>query len=153
MRQELDGLHIDIGILFPDHLLKIPVITQNEYAAAIARAYNAWLLGQSGAAGAGPSWLHPRLPHDPEDAAREIRKYAKEPGMVGVFLPCAGWSGSGATAVRPDLRGRRGGRPAGPLHSVTVVHPVFPFNTHRFETEFGRHICSHTFSMMANLVT
>jgi uncharacterized protein len=38
------------------------------------------------------------------------------------------------------------------LHSVTVIHPVFPFNTHGFETEFGRHICSHTFSMMANLV-
>ena len=38
------------------------------------------------------------------------------------------------------------------MHSVTVIHPVFPFNTQGFETEFGRHICSHTFSMMANLV-
>ena len=38
------------------------------------------------------------------------------------------------------------------LHSVTVVHPVFPFNLHVFETEFGRHICGHTFSIMANLV-
>jgi predicted TIM-barrel fold metal-dependent hydrolase len=38
------------------------------------------------------------------------------------------------------------------MHSVTVIHPVFPFNTQGFETEFGRHICSHTFSIMANLV-
>jgi predicted TIM-barrel fold metal-dependent hydrolase len=67
MREELSELHVDIGILFPDHLLKLAVITQDDYAAALARAY-------------------------------------------------------------------------------------FPFNLHVFETEFGRHICGHTFSIMANLV-
>ena len=90
MREELDEIHVDIGILFPDHFLKIPVIAQIEYAVALARAYNAWLLDK---------WCKPEKgllgcilasPHDPEDAAREIRKYAEEPGMVGVFLPCAG---------------------------------------------------------------
>jgi hypothetical protein len=25
MRDELDEIHVDIGILFPDHLLKIPL--------------------------------------------------------------------------------------------------------------------------------
>ena len=89
MRVELDRLHIvDIGILFPDHLLKIPVISQIDYAAALA--YKAWLLDE---------WCNPSKGllgcilaclQDPEDAAREISKYAKEPGMVGVFLPCAG---------------------------------------------------------------
>jgi predicted TIM-barrel fold metal-dependent hydrolase len=87
MRRELDEIHVDIGILFPDHFLKIPVISQVEYAAALARAYNAWLLDK---------WCDPEkgllgcvlaCPQDPEDAAREIRKYAKEPGS----------SGSGAT--------------------------------------------------------
>jgi hypothetical protein len=44
MRQELDEIHVDIGVLFPDHFLKIPVISQVDYASALARAYNAWLL-------------------------------------------------------------------------------------------------------------
>jgi uncharacterized protein len=44
MREELDEIHVDIGILFPDHLLKLPVLTQIDYPAALARAYNAWQL-------------------------------------------------------------------------------------------------------------
>lgn len=153
MREELDAIHVDIGILFPDHLLKIPVITQTEYAAAIARAYNAWLLRE---------WCRPErgllgcilaCPQDPLDAAREIEKYAREPGMVGVFLPCAGlerlW---GHRQYDPIYEAAQRADLPVLMHSVTVIHPVFPFNTHQFETEFGRHICSHTFSMMANIV-
>ena len=44
MREELDEIHVDIGVLFPDHFLKIAVISQVDYASALARAYNAWLL-------------------------------------------------------------------------------------------------------------
>ncbi len=153
MRQELDSLHIDIGILFPDHLLKIALITQDEYAAALARAYNRWLLEK---------WCSPErrllgcilaCPQDPEDAAREIRRYAREPGMVGVYLPCAGldplW---GNRRYDPIYEAAEAADLPVLLHSVTVVHPVFPFNLHGFETEFGRHICGHTFAIMANLV-
>ena len=41
MRDELDKVLVDIGILFPDHLLKLAVHPVADYAAAIARAYNA----------------------------------------------------------------------------------------------------------------
>ena len=34
MRDELDEIHVDIGVLFPDHFLKIPVISQVDYASA-----------------------------------------------------------------------------------------------------------------------
>ncbi|MGH3108426.1 MAG: amidohydrolase family protein, partial [Rubrobacter sp.] len=44
MREELDEIHVDIGVLFPDHFLKLAVISQVDYASALARAYNAWLL-------------------------------------------------------------------------------------------------------------
>ncbi len=90
MREELDEIHVDIGVLFPDHFLKMPVISQVDYASALARAYNAWLLEE---------WCSPEngllgcilaCPQDPADAAREIEKYSGEKGMVGVFLPCAG---------------------------------------------------------------
>ena len=139
--------------LFPDHFLKIPVISQVDYASALARAYNAWLLAE---------WCSPEngllgcilaCPQDPVGAAREIEKYSGEKGMVGVFLPCAGlerlW---GHRQYDPIYEAAQEADLPVLMHSVTVIHPVFPFNTQGFETEFGRHICSHTFSMMANIV-
>src|SRR5215211_3988148 len=100
-----------------------------------------------------PARVHPRCPQDPVDAAREIEKYSGERGMVGVFLPCAGlerlW---GHRQYDPIYEAAQEADLPVLMHSVTVIHPVFPFNTQGFETEFGRHICSHTFSMMANIV-
>src|SRR5207244_1017395 len=43
MRDELAALSIDIGILFPDHLLGMAQLPNEAYAAALARAYNRWL--------------------------------------------------------------------------------------------------------------
>jgi predicted TIM-barrel fold metal-dependent hydrolase len=156
MREELSEIHVDIGVLFPDHLLKIAMITQDDYAAALARAYNAWLLEKWCSQEMGLLGCVIACPQDPEDAAREIRRYgryAKEPGIVGVYLPCAGleplW---GHRKYDPIYEAAQETDLPVLLHSVTVVHPVFPFNLHVFETEFGRHICGHTFSIMANLV-
>ena len=153
MREELDEIHVDIGVLFPDHLLKLAMITQAEYAAALARAYNAWLLEKWCSQEKGLLGCIIACPQDPGDAAREIRRYAREPGMVGVYLPCAGldplW---GHRRYDPIYEAAQETDLPVLLHSVTVVHPVFPFNLHVFETEFGRHICGHTFSIMANLV-
>ena len=153
MRRELDEIHVDIGVLFPDHFLKLGVISETDYAAALARAYNAWLLDKWCAPERGLLGCILACPQDPQDAAREIRKYANEPGMVGVFLPCAGverlW---GHRQYDPIYEAaQEAGLPV-LLHSVTVVHPVFPFNTTVFDTSMARHVCSHTFSMMANLV-
>jgi len=87
MVAELRAIDIDLAVLFPDHLLKLPVLPQADYAAALARAYNAWLVDR---------WTssHPMLlgalvacPHDPADAAREIERYADEPSIVAVYLP------------------------------------------------------------------
>ncbi|MGI9050297.1 MAG: amidohydrolase family protein [Rubrobacteraceae bacterium] len=153
MREDLDGISVDLGILFPDHLLKLPVISQADYAAALARAYNAWLVDKWCLPDRGLLGCVVACPHDPEDAAREIRRYAGEPGIVGVYLPCAGlerlW---GHRQYDPIYEAAQEADLPVLLHSVTVIHPVFPFNTQGFETEFGRHICSHTFSIMANLV-
>ncbi len=153
MREELSEIHVDIAILFPDHLLKIAMITQADYAAALARAYNAWLLENWCSLEKGLLGCVIACPQDPEDAAEVIRRYAKEPEIVGVYLPCAGldplW---GHRRYDPIYEAAQATDLPVLLHSVTVVHPVFPFNLHVFETEFGRHICGHTFSIMANLV-
>jgi predicted TIM-barrel fold metal-dependent hydrolase len=153
MREELDEIHVDIGILFPDHLLKLPVLTQTPYAAALARAYNAWLLEEWCSVEQGLLGCVIACNHAPQDAAREIRKYADEPGIVGVYLPCAGidplW---GHRMYDPIYEAAQEADLPVLLHSVTVTHPVFPFNNHGFDTEIGRHSCSHTFSIMANIV-
>lgn len=153
MRAELDPIHVDIAVLFPDNLLKLPVLAHPEYAAAIARAYNAWLVEEWCRPGLGLLGCVCACPQVPEDAANEIRRYADHPGIVGVFLPCAGvdpmWGNRKyepiyAAAAEADLPVL--------LHSVTVIHPVFPHNSHGFATDIARHTTSHTFAIMANLV-
>jgi uncharacterized protein len=153
MRKDLDEIHVDIGILFPDHLLKLPVLTQTPYASALARAYNAYQLVEWCSRDNGLLGTVVACPQDPQDAAREIEKYADEPTIVGVYLPCAGvdplW---GHRMYDPIYEAAQAADLPVLLHSVTVTHPVFPFNNHGFDTEIGRHSCSHTFSIMANIV-
>jgi predicted TIM-barrel fold metal-dependent hydrolase len=154
MVEELAAIHVDLAVLFPDHLLKLPVLPQVEYAAALARAYNAWLVDR---------WTsrHPALlgaiaacPQDPEDAAREIERYADEPSIVAVYLPCAGldplW---GHRRYDPIFDAAQNAGLPVLLHAVTVTSPVFPFNNHGFDTELARHATSHTFAIMANVVS
>ena len=153
MRTELNQIDVDLCLLYPDHLLKLPVLTQTEYAAAIARAYNRWLVDKWTSQKDGLLGLIVACPHDPQDAAREIAKYADHPEMVAVYLPCAGldplW---GNAKYHPIFEAAQHyGLPV-LLHSVTVTHPVFPFNNHGFDTELARHATSHTFSIIANLV-
>jgi len=153
MRTELNQLDIDLGLLFPDHLLKLPVLTQTDYASAIARAYNRWLVDTWASREDGLLGLIVACTHDPEDAAKEIAKYADHPDVVGVYLPCAGldplW---GNPKYHPIFQAAQDYEMPLLLHSVTVTHPVFPFNNHGFDTELARHATSHTFSIMANLV-
>jgi len=39
------------------------------------------------------------------------------------------------------------------LHSVSAVFPAFPFNLEQFDTALARHTISHTFAMMANMIS
>jgi predicted TIM-barrel fold metal-dependent hydrolase len=154
MREELAALSIDIGIIFPDNLLGMAQLPNEAYAAALARAYNRWLQEE---------WLarEPSLygalvaaPQDPLDAAREIRRCASDPKVVAVYLP--------TSAVYPLWGNRKydpifeaaedTGLPV-MLHSVSAVSPVFPFNIEQFDTGLARHTVSHTFAMMANLIS
>jgi predicted TIM-barrel fold metal-dependent hydrolase len=153
MRQALDELHVNVGILFPDHLLKLPMLPQPEYAAALARAYNAWMVEEWTSRGQGLLGCIVACPQDPADSVREIERYADDPGIVGIYLPCAGleplW---GHQKYRPLFAAAEAADLPVVLHSVTVVSPVYPFNNHGYQTELGRHATSHTFSVIANLV-
>ena len=154
MVAELNEIHIDLAVLFPDHLLKLAVLPQAGYAAALARAYNAWLVDQWTSRHAALLGAIVACPQDPDDAAREIERYADDPSIVAVYLPCAGldplW---GHRRYDPIFDAAQNAGLPVMLHSVTVTSPVFPFNNHGFDTEFARHATSHTFAILANLVS
>jgi predicted TIM-barrel fold metal-dependent hydrolase len=154
MREGLDALHIDLAVLFPDHLLYLPMVRNPDFAAELARAYNAWLYER---------WLleDPTLkgslviaPQDPLAGAEDIRRHAGHREFVCVYLPASG--------VRP-LYGHRSYEPVYEaaieadlpvvLHSVEAVFPTFPFQLDVFQTTFAQHSVSHPFAMMANLIS
>jgi predicted TIM-barrel fold metal-dependent hydrolase len=154
MVSELQAIHVDLAVLFPDHLLKLPVLPLADYAAALARAYNAWLVDQWTSSHDALLGALVACPQDQDDAAREIERYADDPSIVAVYLPCAGldplW---GHRRYDPIFDAAQNARLPVLLHAVTVTSPVFPFNNHGFDTEFARHSTSHTFSILANLVS
>ena len=154
MRRELDELHVDRALLFPDHLLMLAKLPNPDWAGSLARAYNRWLEER---------WLAEEetllgaivvAPQDPEGSAADIRRLAGRKGWCCVYLP--------ACAVDP-LYGNRKYNPVYEaacdvglpvvLHSVTTVHPTFPFQLHAFETATARHSVAHPRSMMANLTS
>lgn len=153
MRGALNEIGVDIGILFPDHMLLMAAIPNIEYASFLSRAYNRWLLHE---------WLHEEglygvvlaSPQNPEAAAEEIRRYAKEERIVGVYLPTAGvnplW---GHRKYDPIFEAAQETNLPVCLHSVTIVSPAFPCQLDQFENHFARQVLSHSFAMMANLTS
>ncbi len=154
MRQGLDDLGIDLGILFPDNLLLFAVLPHVEYATELSHAYNRWLVeewlrGDNGLYGAIIA-----CPQNPLDSAKEIARYAKEDKVVAVYLPTAGvhplW---GDRKYDPILAAAEAANLPVMLHSVTVVTPQFPYQLDQFENHWARQMLSHAFAMQANLVS
>jgi uncharacterized protein len=154
LREDLDLLGVDVGVLFPDSFLMHALLKPVDYAVALARAYNRWLVDvwlteDRGLIGA---LLAPN--QDPVAAAAEIRRFGDHPRVGCVFLP---------TCCVDPLYGHRSYDPvydaaqefALPvvLHSVQALNPIFPFNLQAFETTFSVHVISHTVSMAANAIS
>ena len=140
MRRELDQLHVDVAVLFPDHLLSLAMVRDPGFAVALARAYNHWLADR---------WLRRRA-----DAARRRRDRAAGPGgrrrgdpphagnrefvcvvPAGVGVEDRSTATSSTTpcidaAQEAGLAGRAS-------TSVEAVYPVFPFQLEQFRTAFG----------------
>jgi predicted TIM-barrel fold metal-dependent hydrolase len=153
MVDELAGISVDIGILFPDHLLKMALLPQIDYAVALMRAYNAWMVDQWTSREGRLKGCIVAAPQDPLAAAKEIERYAKEPSVVGVYLPTAAVSPLwGHRVYDPIYQAAQAADLPVLFHSVATIHPNFPHNTHGFETEMGQHTVGHAFSIIANLV-
>lgn len=154
MRDELSALGIDYGILLPDYLLGFALLSNIEYATALSRAYNRWMIAEWLREGNGLYGAVMACPQNPEETVKEIERYVGTPGVVAVYLPTAGvdplWGHRRydrilAAAEAADLPVM--------LHSVTVTSPAFPTQINQFENHFGKQIIGHTFAMMANLAS
>lgn len=154
MREGLSALGIDIGILFPDNMLLFAAIPHIEYAIELSHAYNRWLMEEWLGEENGLYGALLACPQDPDDSAREIERYATEEKIVAVFLPTAGvnplW---GHRKYDPILAAAEAANLPVFLHSVTLVSPAFPCQLDQFENHFARQMLSHSFAMMANLVS
>jgi len=148
-RQDLDAFGIESAILFPDHLLKLAIQVNGDYAMALARAYNRWLINK---------WLKTDgfygalciAPQDPEGSAEEIRELGKNHKMVCVYLPSAGVNPLyGHKKYYPIYEAAQEvGLPVS-LHGLAICYPAFPCQLEQFD-EVGRHGFGHSLEMAAN---
>lgn len=153
MRRELDDLHIDVGIIFADHFLKIAAVPDPSYQAALAVAHNRWLEEQ---------WIDTENdlyavltipPLDPAAAVREIERYADHPRVVGVYLPtCQVYPLWGHRKYWPIYEAAQAAGFPVMLHSVSGNSWVYPFNLEQLSS-ISAHTSSHVFAMMANLMS
>lgn len=153
LRDGLDELHVDLAILFPDHLLSLAMVRDPAFARTLGEAYNQWLYER---------WLLEDdtvrgalvvAPQDPAAAAADIRRHADHREFVCIYLPASGlkilyghelYDPVYEAAVEVDL-------PV-VIHSVEAVYPVFPFQLDQFRTSLGVHTLAHPLAMVANLV-
>ena len=154
MRRELDTLHVNEAVLFPDHLLSLAMVRDPAFAVALARAYNDWLADR---------WLRdePTLrgavvipPQDPVAGAEEIRKHAADPGYVCAYLPASGLKTLYGHELYDPVydAAQETGLPLA-IHSVEAIFPVFPFQLEQFRTALAVHSLAHPLAMVANLVS
>ena len=154
MRRELDDLHVNVAILFPDHLLSLAMVREPAFAVALARSYNDWLADR---------WLRhePTLkgsivvpPQDPTAGAAEIRKHAGNSSYVCAYLPAAGLKLLyGHELYDPVYEAAQETGVPVVIHSVEAIFPVFPFQLEQFRTAMAVHALAHPLSMVANCVS
>ncbi len=154
MRRELDDLHVNVAILFPDHLLSLAMVREPPFAVALARSYNDWLADR---------WLRhePTLkgsivipPQDPTAGAAEIRKHAGDSSYVCAYLPAAGLKLLyGHELYDPVYEAAQETGVPVVIHSVEAIFPVFPFQLEQFRTAMAVHALAHPLSMVANCVS
>jgi predicted TIM-barrel fold metal-dependent hydrolase len=154
MRQDLDELRVDIGVIFPDNLLLLGAMRNEDYAVALAQAYNRWLVDEWLSEDNGLKGAIVAASQNPGSAAAEIRRYAGNANVSAIYLPsCCIDLLYGDRCYDPVFEAaQETGLPV-MLHSVTAIFPTFPFNLNCFKTMFSAHIVSHGISMIANLLS
>ena len=153
MGAELAEIDVDIALLFPDHLLKLassrrPTTRRRWRAPTTPGSSTSWSSRDARCSAPSSPARRTRRTRRARSSATPTTRDRRGLPAVRRARPAVG-----PPPLRPDLRRRAGRRPAGAAARGDVTSPVFPFNIHGFDTEFARHATSHTFSIMANVVS
>ncbi len=155
MLAHLDATGATHGVLLPGALLRLGALPTVAYAAALARAYNRWLVEAWVADGKRLRGAIVATPQDPADAAAEIARYASHGGIVAVLLPVAGvdplW---GDRRYDPIYAAAAAANLPVILHGgADVLLPGSPNLVTQFATPFEQLAVSHPLIAGANLVS
>jgi predicted TIM-barrel fold metal-dependent hydrolase len=148
--RELSELHVDVGILFPENFLKVPIIPDVEYAVALSKAYNNYMIDRflDESEDLYGALLAP--PHDVDAAVEEIDRLAGESQITSVFLSVCGVNHTyGHPQYRPIFEAASDYGLSIAFHSAGIDYPEFPFNTHKLP-HMVRHTLNHELSLMVN---
>jgi predicted TIM-barrel fold metal-dependent hydrolase len=154
MRRELDEFSIDVGVVFPDHLLRLAALPNAAYAVATTQAYHRWLKERWLGADNDLYGVIVATPQDPEASVREIDRWAGDERFAGIYLPtCQAYPLWGNRAFDGIYeRAQHYDLPV-LLHAVAGLGSGFPYNLEQFATGIPAHTVSHVFAMMANLLS
>lgn len=153
VREAMAELDLDRVIINPTTNLYLPCMQHDEFAAAVASAYNEWVLDDIVAPDEGIYASALVAPHRPTLAAAEIDDRRDEPGVASVMVPSAG--------CHPPL----GNRQYDPIYDAAssaglpvLMHNVsgglmasFPFQFKGFNRTLTSHITSHPVQHMTHL--
>lgn len=150
MREEMDEFDIDHAILDPTLNLSLTTVDNRLCAAALANAYNAWMLDDVVADTEG-LWMNVLVaPQKPEEAAEEIDRRADEDDAVGVFVPATGLvPPAGHGRYDPIYRAAEdNGLPVVFHGGAGATNHGFPTQRRWNETYAEDHVIVHPFTQM-----
>jgi predicted TIM-barrel fold metal-dependent hydrolase len=146
-------LSVDRAVVTPTLNLYLGCVHHDDLAAALARAYNAWVLDEIYNPDQGIYGPIVVAPQKPQKAAAEIEDRADEDGVVSVFIPSGG--------VHPPLGNERyfpiyeaatnAGLPI-QLHSASGTQMLsFPLQFHGTNRYLSNHAPTHSMIHMTHL--
>ena len=83
----IEGSKIDAAVLYPTAGLSFGLIQDSDWACAVARTYNNWLLDKYCKVDSRLKGVALLPVHNPQEAANELRHAVKEQGMVAGLMP------------------------------------------------------------------
>jgi uncharacterized protein len=153
LRTNLDQRDVGAALVFTGRLLRAATSTDEAYVAMLQRAYNRMLAER---------WIDPRrgiygaimaANQVPEEAAREIERYARVSGFAAVYLPTAGnyplW---GDRTYEPIFTAAAAAGLPVVLQGALTIYTVFPYQLHHLPTALAKQALSQPFGALANLV-
>lgn len=155
IRDAKEMLHVDRPICTPTQNLYLPGVQNDDFAVALASAYNEWLLDNIVDADDDIYGAVLVAPQKPDKAAEQIDDHADEDGIVAVFVPSGG--------VHPPLGDRDydpiydaasdNGLPVS-FHSASgVIMDSFPMQKQAYNRYLPQHATAHAMQFMVHMST